>query len=157
MIDLLERALRHARTLLLLSLMALTACGPGSGGTGTGPLMAFNFSGSVGGGSVGGADPGAFLALNLRIEDGQVELVADELLAFKGEWSEPGTDFVVRVPGSAVLRGETRTAVLRLEFDRTPHASSAVTLTITSADQPREVLLDPVTLARVGQTSQLRP
>jgi hypothetical protein len=158
MIDLLERALRAARILLFLSLMALAACGPGSGGTGTGPRMALKFSGSTGGGEpVIGASPVRQLTFNLRIEDGLVDLVVDGLLTFKGEWSEPGADFVVLVPGSAVLLSGPEPAVLRMEFNGEPQASSAVTVTITSADQPRLVLLDPFTLARVVDSARTRP
>lgn len=166
MIDLLERALRAARLLLCLSLMALAACGPGSGGTGTGPLMALKFSSSTGGGgsdSTGsgeapvGNSPVWAPTVNLRIEDGLVELVVDNFLTFKGEWSEPGEDFVVLVPGRAVLLGEPETAVLRMAFDGEPQASSSVTVTITSADQPQPVLLDTFALARVVESARTRP
>ena len=165
MIDLLERALRAARLLLYLSLMALAACGPGSGGTGTGPQMALKFSSSTGGGGSGspgseeppiGNSPVWEPTVNLRIEDGVVELVVDNFLTFKGEWSEPGTDFVALVPGRAMLLGEPETAVLRVVFEGEPQASSSVTVTITSADEPELVLLNSFTLTRVVESSRAR-
>ena len=158
MIDLLEGALRRARILFFLSLMVLAACGPGSGGTGTGPQMALKFSGSAGGGGSGGAvDPSLVLTVNLRIEDGIAELTAGDLLIFKGEWGEPATDSVVLVPGSAELPDGPRTAVLRLEFNGEPQSSPSVTVSITSAEDPRQVLLDPFTLALVSASSRSHP
>jgi hypothetical protein len=146
--------------------MALAACGPGSGGTGTGPLMALKFSGATGGGgpdstgsggSTIGASPTRALTFDLRIEDSLVELAVDDFLTFKGEWSAPGTDFVALVQGRAVLPEGPETAVLRMEFDGEPQASSSVTVTITSADQPQRVLLDRFTLTRVVESLRTRP
>lgn len=161
MIDQLERVLRRVRPLAFafLSLFALSACGPGSGGTGTGPLMALQFSGSVSGGAPGaGIDPAVRLDFDLRIEDRLVELGGNDFLSFRGEWDDGDAGgSVVLVPGRAMLPGGPQPAVLRLSFDGQPRESASVTLTLTSADGMLQLLLNASTLARVVEGSPARP
>lgn len=150
-----ERAHRWCRAALLALAAALAACGPGTGGTGTGPIQGtLGFSGSAG--ATIAPTPGD--AVSLRLESGRVELQAGcKRFVYTGAWEVGAT-------GEAVLEGtlETTTAAgtgavpatLRLQFSEKEPASARVTAVVTGAGGA--VLLGPLTLER-GEVAALAP
>lgn len=121
-----ERCRRLGRLILIALLIALlamlAACGPGTGGTGTGPQGVFNFSGGSGAGI---APPAASCQAGcsqvaLQLQEQRVELIAAcrRFIAI-GPWT-------VNADGVLVLAGTVKTAssagtstvpaVLRLQF-----------------------------------------
>jgi hypothetical protein len=133
---------RRAALVLLLALLA--ACGPGTGGTGIGPV---SFSGTFAAGSAGTADVGAIAApglpcstctrVDLRLDDGQVELrVPCGRFVFAGDWNPDATELVLagtfertRADGIVSLP-----ATLRLQFGAEGVAGSRqVAMTLVDA------------------------
>ncbi|MBC5768301.1 hypothetical protein [Ramlibacter albus] len=145
--DLLERFLRAG--LLAVSLV-LAACGPGSGGTGTGPIATQFFSATStvtgpAGGIVGGA-VGASARVDLQLQNTSVELTTDcGRFVFTGEWSANAGSTVV-LPGRFERTNSSTVASLRLQFSDGLSDSRAVTVTLLDASG--NVLLGPVTLNR---------
>lgn len=128
-----ERAARALGACLLL--LGLSACGPGTGGTGTGPdqgIFSFASRSNVGAATL----PGDVATLTLRPQ--QVEFAAGcRRFVHDGGWS-------LAAAGQVVVAGtvETRTAAgtvsapatLRLQFDSAdPGAAGKVTATLVDA------------------------
>ncbi len=147
----LEHALRASRLFILGVLYLLAACGPGGGGTGSGPdglaasppppPVVFVFTSAASG-------PPACGSLNLRIEEGRVALAtACGNFVFVGAWTADANHEVVLtgvlenpVTGAAVP------AKLRLQFSGTPETSQSVTVTVT--DETGHNLVGPEVLGR---------
>ncbi len=136
-LDLLWRRLRLSALLACTALASflLAGCGPGTGGTGTGPIgMTLAYSGSAVNGSV--AAPGAGCAdcadTTLRLDTERVQLVTACLrFTFTGAWSVDATGLAV-VDGAVEYNGTTGPprATLRLQFSEPTTASARVTLTL---------------------------
>lgn len=146
---------RPARWLAgLAAALLLAACGPGTGGTGTGPITGnigaiLGFSGGAGAST---AAPGTGCTTDcaqtrLRLDSERVELAAPCLrFVYTGPW---GLD----TAGLAILTGTAETggastpnATLRLQFSDATAASAQVTLTLT--DSAGRTLAGPATLLR---------
>lgn len=138
---------------------ALAACGPGTGGTGTGPIGAtLGFAAGTGASATA---PGAGCVTDcpqasLRLDTERVELAASCLrFVYTGTWG-------VDTAGLAILSGTAETggttapnAVLRLQFSDATAASAQVTLTLT--DSAGRSLSGPVTLLRNDAALSVAP
>lgn len=137
--DRLPHRLRLGGTLAALALVAvlLAGCGPGTGGTGTGPIgVTLGYTGAAANGSA--TTPGlgctdACADTLLRLDTERVELVTPCLrFVFNGPWSVDAMGLAIVdgavEPGAAV--GSPR-ATLRLQFSENTAASARVTLTLT--------------------------
>jgi hypothetical protein len=133
--------------------LGLAACGPGTGGTGTGPVQGVQLFGA--GAQPSFSPPGAACAgecagAQLRLEPEAVEL-ASGCVRFtrSGAWSVDAGGVAV-IEGSVETQGrdgrQTQPATLRLQF--TGAVESATTVTATLTDARGVVLLGPVPLAR---------
>jgi hypothetical protein len=128
---------------VLALLLALISCGPGTGGTGTGPIeKSLTFSGAL--------PPNTMLPVtqcetdcsewHLALEDDVVELrTACLRFAHTGSWRLEPNRRVADVEGSIELPqmvGMTSTApaTLRLTFSAVPEESNHVTVTLLDAD-----------------------
>ncbi|WP_133066250.1 hypothetical protein [Acidovorax kalamii] len=146
-------AQRTARLLATAAtLLVLAACGPGTGGTGTGPINGvLGFSGS--GFAVGAPCAQHCGSTELRLENERVELtVTCRHFVFTGPWEIDAT-------GLAVLNGtletteladgqvQTRTvaAEMRLQFSDT-RADSSREVAVTVRDAQGNHLIAPLTL-----------
>lgn len=146
-------ARRTARLLAAATtLLVLAACGPGTGGTGTGPILgAVNFSGS--GFAIGAPCAQHCGNTELRLENERVELtVVCRRFVFIGPWE-------IDAQGLAVLNGtmetteladgqvQTRTvaAVMRLQFSDT-RADSSREVAVSVRDAQGNHLITPLTL-----------
>lgn len=164
---LLERALRR----LLWSILALSlaACGPGTGGTGTGPEQVLEFTSVPAGtaSSPGVATPAAAPSsapsrgsdsscesacpgVRLRLEPTRVELTAPCLRFVSSGDSQPDRSGLVLLDGS-VERGadgsaRTSAARLRLQFPDRPERSQEVIATLL--DERSQSLLGPLVVRR---------
>jgi hypothetical protein len=155
MTNLFERAGLVCRTWLAAALLgALAACGPGTGGTGTGPI---SFSGTLSGAAAGSATalPGVVCrtscdAVSLALDEQRVELVAAcRRFVYFGSWS-------VNAGGELVLDGSVETTVsggtasapgkLRVQFADKDTASQEATVTLT--DAAGVILAGPAVLTR---------
>ncbi len=160
----LYRALTHLALAITL-VASLAACGPGTGGTGTGPITpTVGFSGSATGSLLTGSTAGgssvttppasgctADCALaNLRLDADRVELTTPCLrFVYTGSWA-------VDAGGLAVLAGTLETAqgtatatskaALRLQFSSAGIDSAQVNMTLTN--EAGNALLGPATLLR---------
>ena len=146
--DLARRALQACAVSVLL---ALAACGPGTGGTGTGPISGvFNYAGP-------GFSTGLPCALDcpgvtLRLEAERVEFTAAcRRFIYTGPWELDEQGVVVlegTLETTEVIDGQARTtsqpAVMRLQFSEAAVDSSEVSLTLRDATGAN--LLAPVTL-----------
>jgi hypothetical protein len=144
------------RGLLLAALVALGACGPGGGGTGTGPL---SFSGL--GRSVTTAQPGTSpptggtaggctdcVRVDVQLQEAQIELTTPcSRFVFEGPWAQD-VNGVVTVTGryETPALGRTVVATLRLQFSGGADSSQQVTATLL--DEAGALQVGPVTLAR---------
>jgi hypothetical protein len=160
MTNLPEIVTRMARLLVLAALCALAGCGPGTGGTGTGPQDGlYSFGGRVGNSfgacvSVGVPCTDDCPAVSLVLEREKIELLAPcRRFVHNGTWSIDGNGAVVvqgRYELTSVAGGQTtvqtRDAVLRLRFSEGGPDSREVALTL--ADQAGDALLNPLTLQR---------
>lgn len=144
--------IRRLRYAAVLALFVLTACGPGSGGTGVGPIqpkLAFGSSGITPSAPVGVTIGPAHSAsadctsqpqcaeATLRLEDTRISLTAACLrFAFEGLWSIDANGRL-SVPGTMDLFGSTGTTTgkvtLTLLFSELEVSSSQVTVTLTDA------------------------
>ena len=153
------------RGLLLAALLLLAACGPGSGGTGTGPI---SFSGL--GRNVTTAQPGTSpptggtagdctsdcLRVDVQLHEAQVELTTPcSRFVFEGPWAQDASGFVT-VTGryETPSLGRTEVATLRLQFGGSAEGSQQVTATLLN--EAGQLLVGPVTLARQA-TLEPRP
>jgi hypothetical protein len=126
---------RQRRLALSALLACLAACGPGTGGTGTGPVL--NFSGT----SAQGVQPsglqcqGGCDEVRLKLEPQRVELTAAcRRFVHTGDW-------LVGVDGKAVIDGQVETtttagttvapATLQLQFSGRDADSPQVTAVLT--------------------------
>jgi hypothetical protein len=157
---------RLVRAALLALTMVLSACGPGSGGTGTGPVMGVvTFSGVAGLGTVGVGSPSTPTTgvpagcvdcpqVDLQLQDGAVELAtACGRFVFNGDWEvREGRS---TLPGRFDASGRPAVAAtLQLLFGDGSVNSQAVTATVV--DAAGAVLLGPVTLQRTASTPAAR-
>ena len=149
-----ERGARWWRMALLALATAglLAACGPGTGGTGTGPDV-LTFSGSAGMNSVPTPEPGCMARceqLSLQLEEQRIELrTACSRFVFNGLWAlSPGGELVL--PGTLETGTPTgtasATATLRLQFSDNQPASRQVTAVLLGAGGALQ--LGPVVLLR---------
>jgi len=141
---------RVARCLFLSTLLALAACGPGTGGTGTGPINGvYNFAGS--GFSTGVPCPTCGQA-NLRLDSELVELtITCRRFIHTGPW-EIDADGVAMVEGrfettgftDGVAQARSEPAVMRLQFSDARADSREVSVTVRDANGNH--LITPLTL-----------
>lgn len=134
-------------------LLGLAACGPGTGGTGTGPVQGVQFFG--GGAQPSFSPPGAAcvgdcVGAQLRVEPDAVELASGCLrFTHAGSWAVDASGVAV-IEGSVETQGRDgrpkQPATLRLQFSGAVEAASSVTATLT--DARGVVLLGPVPLGR---------
>ena len=147
--DLVRRALGACA--LSVSLLVLAACGPGTGGTGTGPVTGvFGYGGP--GFSVGAPCVDDCQGVSLVLEDDHVEFIAPcQRFVYLGAW-ELDEQGVVVLDGTLettdVVNGQPQTtrspAVMRLQFSDAAAAPREVALTIRDATGAN--LVSPVTL-----------
>ncbi len=151
---------RPARWLAgLAAALVLAACGPGTGGTGTGPIGAtLGFSGGAGAST---AAPGTGCAADcsqasLRLDTERVELTAPCLrFVYTGPWGVDAAGLAI-LAGTAETGGATApNAVLRLQFSDATAASAQVTLTLT--DSAGRTLAGPATLLRNDASLMVAP
>jgi hypothetical protein len=130
---------RFCRLAVFAMLAVLAGCGPGTGGTGTGPVQGVsNFSGSEVQGAVpgGGQCQGDCARVSLKLEAERVELSAACRRFFHvGGWT-------VTEDGKAVLAGQVETisaagttsaaATLQLQFSGREPTSPQVTVVLTA-------------------------
>ena len=154
--------LERRRTILALVVAAIvSACGPGTGGTGTGPEAALSFS--TAGATPGSASPSSATppgmpapscssgctGTSLRLDPTRLEVAAPCLsFVFEGRWQpDPSgavvVDGAVRQDPAAVASEPAR---LRLQFPDLPERSAEVTLTLSDAQG--RLLLGPLMLRR---------
>ena len=140
--------------------LALAGCGPGTGGTGTGPVTpTLGYSGSLFATTTTAASsttaPGTGCATdcalaNLRLDTERVELTAPCLrFVFAGIWPLDASGTAELAGTLETTRGTataTSNATLRLQFSTPSAASPMVTLTLT--DATAGALLGPVPLLR---------
>lgn len=145
--DILARAVRW---LLLAPLLALAACGPGTGGTGTGPIIGvFNFAGS---GFSAGAPCTTCGQANLQLDNERVELtISCRRFIHTAPW-EIGTDGLAVVNGAfettefvdGVAQARSVPAVMHLQFSEARADSQEVAVTVRDANG--NDLVAPLTL-----------
>lgn len=142
---------RPARWLACLAAALLLAgCGPGTGGTGTGPIgVTLGFSGGTGASVAApgtGCTSGCAQA-SLRLDTERVELTGPCLrFVYTGPWGVDAAGLAV-LTGTADTGGTTApNATLRLQFSDATAASAQVTLTLT--DSAGRALAGPATLLR---------
>lgn len=150
------RLCRLCRLGILLLLAGLAGCGPGTGGTGTGPIQGvLTFSGTIGSAAV--SVPGNQVTLQLEAE--RVELrAACRRFVHIGAWE-------VNDDGKLVLEGTVDTmsaagttsaaATLQLQFSEREPASPQVTVILTGAGAA--VLVGPAVLQREESTMGALP
>lgn len=140
--------------------LALAGCGPGTGGTGTGPIApTLGYSGSLFATTTAGAAsttaPSTGCATDcpqahLRLDTERVELAAPCLrFVFTGIWPVDTNGLAVLAGTLETARGTaiaTSHATLRLQFSTASAASPVVTLTLT--DATAGALFGPVPLLR---------
>jgi hypothetical protein len=155
--DLFKRA---QQLLCVVVLLVLSACGPGTGGTGTGPntsVMSYNgmVSTSFGAGlSAGVPCSDDCPVVNLLLESAKVELIAPcHRFVHEGAWAADATGLAVlegQLETTAIANGQTSTAkvpaVMRLQFSDAQVDSRQVMLTVRDASGRN--LLSPLTLQR---------
>lgn len=151
--NLIERSARWWRLALLAVLVGLSACGPGTGGTGTGPVaMSFGFSGTSGGAvfapSAGVAGCDKICQVNLLLEEQRVELESScTRFVYTGAWKVEG-DNQLELKGT-VIRITSRGTIsspgsLRLRFSGPDASSQQVNATLL--DTAGNVILGPLQL-----------
>lgn len=135
--------------------LALAACGPGTGGTGTGPIgVTLGFVGGSANGNTTG--PGASCVgscsdVALRLDTDRVELTTPCLrFVADGAWSADGAGLALIVgqirPLASTSSATTAGALLRLQFSAAVASSGSVTVSLS--DDTGRVLLAPLTLQR---------
>lgn len=141
------RLLATATTLLMLA-----ACGPGTGGTGTGPILgAVNFSGS--GFAIGTPCAQHCGSTELHLENERVELtVTCRRFVFNGPWEIDATGLAVlngSLETTEFVDGQVQTstvaAEMRLQFSDT-RADSSHEVAVTVRDAQGNHLIAPLTL-----------
>jgi hypothetical protein len=154
---LLDPLLRRLAALLLSALLA--ACGPGTGGTGTGPDAMVFSSGqaSTTQPPAGATCAAACPAVQLRLEPALVEL-ATACLRFSATtaWNVDASHRAV-VAGTVqgTVSGSPMPATVRLQFDADPQASTQVTVTLLDAEG--RALVGPVILPRDDSAAPVQP
>ena len=150
--NLIDRCARGWRPFVLAALLSLAGCGPGTGGTGTGPINSFGFSGSTGGAvfapSTAAAGCDRVCRINLKLEEQRVELETSCLrFAYLGTW-EVGANGHLMLKGIVAVTTDkgtsSRPGALTLQFSGQGTASSSVTVTVH--DDQGVQLLGPIRL-----------
>ena len=129
--------------------LLLVSCGPGTGGTGTGPDISFSSVGPVlgiGPSAPGGTTCAACTRADLRLQEGRIELLVPcGRFVFLGQWDPESAQLAL--PGSFEPRGGTAVpAVLHLEFNVAAGRSEQVSLRVAGA--AGTLLVDPQVLLR---------
>lgn len=137
--------------------LALAACGPGTGGTGTGPIgVTLGFVGGSSNGNTTG--PGASCVgscsdVALRLDTERVELTTPCLqFVADGAWFADSAGLALIVgqirplAGTSTAATSGNLATLRLQFSAAPVGSDSVVVSLT--DDTGRVLLAPLTLRR---------
>jgi hypothetical protein len=159
-----DHFLHALRLLSFVALLALSACGPGTGGTGTGPINGLSYGGTVGttfgpGMSVGLPCAENCLSVNLRLDEEKVEFIAPcYRFVHLGPWPIE-TSGVAELQGTLEITSfmnnqpkvDTIAAIMRLQFSEAKADSREVTLTVRGVDGRN--LLNALTLQR-GDGSQ---
>ncbi len=149
--NLLDRAGRLCRLAIFALLAGLAGCGPGTGGTGTGPIQGvLTFSGTIGSATV--TVPGNQVTLLLEAE--RVELrAACRRFVHVGGW-EPDEDGKLVLDGTVETLTATGTtseaATLQLQFSEREPASPQVNVVLTGAGAA--ILVGPAVLQREEST-----
>lgn len=135
------------RMLIVLLAWALAACGPGSGGTGTGPIGNLNFVGTTA--STGHASSSE---VYLQLQDTSVEFISGcGRFFYNGSWT-------VNADKAAILEGRLETgthsvpATLFLEFGAAVTNSEDVMVTLR--DPSGMLLVGPVLMSRQSGPAQ---
>ncbi len=132
-----ERLLSLGRAALAGLILALTAsCGPGTGGTGTGPDISFSSlasSSTAGITAPGLAGCAACTRADLHLQEGRIELaVPCGRFVFLGQWAADSAQLALA--GSFEPRvGSAVPATLRLQFNAPASGSDQVTVTLLDA------------------------
>jgi hypothetical protein len=146
--DLLRRAL-PILGICIAALAALTGCGPGSGGTGTGAPEMFSAPAIAGsGGTTGGSGTGqpdaqldiSATTIELRARCGQI--------VFDAQAVNLAPD--ANIAGTVTSAGTTSPASLHLQFDAQPGSSTQVTITLVDASG--RIILGPIVMQRSQAT-----
>jgi hypothetical protein len=156
---------RSALSLCLLTALVLSACGPGTGGTGVGPpIFTSGFFSNTAAGSVTAAPVCSIsCASNLNAQALSLKLLADSItlsspcasFSYAGPWSSSATGEVTVqgvLESTANVNGQSsrtsQSARLTLQFASSPDTSTAVSVSIS--DSAGVSILRPVTLSRVS-------
>lgn len=151
---------RCARLFVLVALCALAGCGPGTGGTGTGPQDGlFSFGGRVGNSFGAGISAGVPCtddcpAVSLVLEREKIELLAPcRRFVHNGVWvvdAEGTVEAQGRFETTTIANGQStvqsRDAVIRLRFSEGTPDSREVAIVLR--DPAGASLLSPLTLQR---------
>lgn len=151
---------RFSRMLVIAALCALAGCGPGTGGTGTGPQDGlYSFGGRVGNSFGAGLSAGVACtddcpAVSLVLEREKIELLAPcRRFVHNGAWSMDANGNVEaqgRYETTTVANGQStvqsRDAVIRLRFSESGPDSREVAIMLR--DPNGVSLLSPLTLQR---------
>jgi hypothetical protein len=156
---------RSALSLCLFAALMLGACGPGTGGTGTGPPIANSsfFASTTTGAAPTAPACGASCTSNLNGQPLALNLLADSItlsspcatFTYSGAWSGFEAEEVTVegvLESTAIVNGQPtrsrKTASMKLQFTGSPNISATVTIDIN--DSTGISILRPVTLSRVG-------
>jgi hypothetical protein len=141
--DLPEKLLRAC---LLAVFVFLAGCGPGSGGTGTGPIATQFFTAATGLTGATGGIAGPAARVDLQLQNTGVDLTTDcGRFVFTGDWAVNAGGTVV-LPGRFERTGSSTVASLRMQFSEGVSDSRVVTVTLLDASG--NVLLGPIALNR---------
>jgi hypothetical protein len=155
MTSLLDILVRFRRTCAFAALLVLAGCGPGTGGTGTGPSAAIaSFSGDALQSTAefpGVRGPGCSncARANLRLEEGLVELMVPcGRFIHSGPWDSEAleTQVIGSLEATSASGSVTVPAVLHLQFSQSSATSPQVIVTLTN--EARELLAGPLQLQR---------
>lgn len=170
-----EHCAAACRLLCAALLVALSACGPGSGGTGTGPIASYSSARTSTDGTLPDPVPGTGAGhpaplppppagcpadcgrIDLQLQDDKVELTANcARFVFIGGWETDASGQAL-LPGTLEVpaTGASAPASLRLQFSGAPQTSQA--LTVTLVDNAGRTVLGPELLSQVSAIADRPP